>query len=83
MRILVTGAAGAVGTAVVKGMKDRYSLRGFDRVPMPDIADTIVGDIVDGVDVTEYLIERGHALPYDGGRKAELDWEELNKGLMR
>ena len=47
MKILVTGAAGAVGTAVVKGMKDRYSLRGFDRVPMPDIEDAIVGDVTD------------------------------------
>ena len=47
MRILVTGAAGAVGSAVVKGMKDRYSLRGFDRVPMPDIAEAIVGDVTD------------------------------------
>ena len=51
MRILVTGAAGAVGMAVVKGMKDRYSLRGFDRASMPEIErrreGAIVGDVTD------------------------------------
>ena len=47
MRILITGAAGAIGSTLVKGMKDRYSLRGFDCVPTPDVEDTIVGDIAD------------------------------------
>ena len=45
MRILITGAAGAIGSTVAKGMKDRYSLRGLDLVPMPEIEDTIVGDV--------------------------------------
>lgn len=39
--------------------------------------------VVNGIDAAQYLIERGHALPYDGGTKAELDWETLDKGLMR
>ena len=47
MKILITGAAGAIGSTLVKGMKDRYSLRGFDCVPTPDLQDTIVGDIAD------------------------------------
>ena len=47
MRVLITGAAGAIGSTLVKAMKDRYSLRGLDRVPMPDLEDTIVGDIAD------------------------------------
>ncbi len=47
MKILVTGAAGAVGSTVVRGMKDRYSLRGFDRSPMPEMADAVVGDVAD------------------------------------
>ena len=47
MKILVTGAAGRVGSAVVKGLKDRYSLRGFDRVPTPELEDAVVGDITD------------------------------------
>ena len=47
-------------------------------------AGRIVGRcIVDGIDAAQYLIDRGHALPYDGGTKAELDWEKLDKGLMR
>lgn len=47
-------------------------------------AGRIVGRcVVNGIDAAQYLIERGHALPYDGGTKAELDWEKLDKGLMR
>jgi uronate dehydrogenase len=64
MKILITGSAGAIGTTLVKGMKDRYSLRGFDCVPTPDLDDTIVGDIgdfdavvnaADGVDAVIHL----------------------------
>ncbi|MBI4531184.1 MAG: NAD(P)-dependent oxidoreductase, partial [Candidatus Latescibacteria bacterium] len=47
MRVLITGAAGRVGSTLVKGMKDRHELRGLDRVPMPDLEDAIVGDIAD------------------------------------
>jgi uronate dehydrogenase len=47
MKILITGAAGAVGTTLVKGLKDRYSLRGFDTVETPDLEDTIIEDIAD------------------------------------
>ncbi|MBM3932820.1 MAG: NAD(P)-dependent oxidoreductase [SAR202 cluster bacterium] len=47
MKVLITGAAGAVGSTLVRGMKDRYELRGFDRQPMPEMADAIVGDVAD------------------------------------
>jgi len=47
MRILITGAAGAIGSTLVKGMKDRYSIRGLDLVPMSDLEEAIVGDIAD------------------------------------
>ena len=32
MRILVTGAAGRVGSTVAKGLLDRHDVRGHDRV---------------------------------------------------
>jgi len=47
MRVLITGAAGKIGSTLVKGMRDRYVLRGIDRVPMPDLEDAIVGDTAD------------------------------------
>ena len=43
----------------------------------------VAGVEVDGIDVVQYLIENGYALPYDGGRKVELDWENLSDGIMR
>ena len=38
---------------------------------------------IGGRDVAEYLIEKGHALPYDGGTKTTVNWDVLDKGLMR
>ena len=43
------------------------------------VAHCRVGDI----DVAAYLIEKGHALPYDGGTKTHVNWEVLDKGRMR
>ena len=47
MRVLITGSAGAIGSTLVEGLKDRHQLRGFDREPTPGIEDYVVGDIVD------------------------------------
>ena len=47
MKVLITGAAGAVGTVLAAGLRDRHQLRGFDREEMPDLTDAIVGDIGD------------------------------------
>ena len=37
---------------------------------------------VDGINAGQFLIKNGYALPYDGGRKVELDWENLSDGKM-
>jgi len=74
-KILVTGAAGDVGYVVVKGLQDRYAMRGFDRRPMPDLDEAVVADLadtealsdaVDGVDAIIHLaaIPTG-AAPWD------------------
>ena len=47
MKILITGAAGRIGSTLVKGMGQRHQLRGFDRVEMPDLEDSQVGDVAD------------------------------------
>lgn len=46
MRVLVTGAAGTVGTALVDGLGDRYDLTLLDREPHPD-HETTVADVTD------------------------------------
>ncbi|HEY7326486.1 MAG TPA: NAD(P)-dependent oxidoreductase [Gemmataceae bacterium] len=46
--VLVTGSAGRIGRAVVAELQARgWPVRGFDRVPTPGLADTIVGDLTD------------------------------------
>lgn len=47
MRVLITGAAGAIGSTLSRDFQERHQVRGLDRVPMPLLADTIVGDVVD------------------------------------
>ena len=69
MKILITGAAGAVGRQLIKGLEDRYELRGLDRLPIPDLDDVIVGDVgdyatmlkaTDGMDATIHLTGVDH-----------------------
>lgn len=47
MNILMTGAAGDVGRTLVSRMKDRYTIRSFDLKPMPELEDSIVGNVSD------------------------------------
>jgi len=47
MRILITGAAGNIGTVLARGMGDRHQFRGLDSVPMPELDDAVVADIGD------------------------------------
>ena len=47
MRVLMTGAAGTIGTILTNGLKDRYELRGLDVREMPLLQDTVIGDIAD------------------------------------
>ena len=46
-RVLITGAAGRVGQVLVNGLRDRYQIRGFDQVDMPDLRDRIVARVSD------------------------------------
>ncbi len=46
--VLVTGSAGRIGRAAVRGLKaGGWAVRGLDRVPTPGADESIVGDITD------------------------------------
>lgn len=47
MKILMTGAAGKVGTTLVNGLRDRHTIRGFDLRHTPELDDSIVGNVSD------------------------------------
>ena len=50
--VLVTGSAGRIGRAVVAELQARgRTVRGFDRVPSPNLTDDIVGDLTDAAAV--------------------------------
>ena len=53
MRVLITGSAGAIGSTLVEGLKERHQVRGYDREPTPGIEDFVVGDIVDAEKVRD------------------------------
>lgn len=47
-RVLVTGSAGAVGNAVCIALQERgHSVRGADRLPTPNVTDTVQGDLAE------------------------------------
>src|SRR5262245_14484238 len=46
--VLVTGSAGRIGRAAVRGLKaDGWRVRGFDLAPSPEADEFVVGDIAD------------------------------------
>ncbi len=47
MRVLITGAAGNIGSALVEGLRGRHRLRGLDLKPTPELDDAVTGDISD------------------------------------
>jgi uronate dehydrogenase len=48
--ILVTGSSGHIGRRVVRELGARKQvIRGFDRIPTPGLADTVLGDVTDPV----------------------------------
>ena len=47
MRLLITGAAGTIGTVLTKGLQGRHQLRGLDVREMPLLQDVVIGDISD------------------------------------
>jgi uronate dehydrogenase len=50
--VLVTGSAGRIGRAVVQELHARgQPVRGFDRIPTPDVSDALVGDLTDAAAV--------------------------------
>lgn len=46
-RVLISGAAGRVGSVLATGLRDRYEIRGFDQVEMPDLDDSVVASVGD------------------------------------
>ena len=77
MRILITGAAGRIGTVLVQGLQDRHQLRGFDRVEMPDLDDTVVGDLSD-FDTCLHATQDMEAIIHLGARAGVVSpWDQV------
>ena len=77
MKILITGAAGAIGSTLVKGLKDKYQLRGLDLIPMHDLDDTITGDIADFDTVSNATEGMDAVIHLAGCASGGTPWEEI------
>ncbi|MDP6702329.1 MAG: NAD(P)-dependent oxidoreductase, partial [Candidatus Latescibacteria bacterium] len=76
MRILVTGAAGRVGSTVAKGLLDRHEVRGHDRVEIPYLDDTIISELDDFAAVLEATRDID-AIAHIGGLPGGNEWEPM------
>ncbi len=76
MRILVTGAAGRVGSTVAQGLKTRHQVRGHDRIPVPDLDDTIVSDL-DDFDALLKATRDIDAIAHIGGLPGGNEWTPM------
>ena len=76
MRVLVTGAAGLVGQHVVRGLQKNHSVRGHDRVAIPDLDDQVVSDLND-FSAVQRAVEGMDAVVHLGGLPGGDDWDAL------
>jgi len=53
LRVLLTGAAGRIGSGLLPVFRDRYTLRAFDRQPSPAIPDLTVGNLTNAAAVRQ------------------------------
>ena len=77
MRVLITGAAGKIGSALVEGMKKHHELRGLDIRPMAEPEDVIVGDIADFDTVLKATKDMEAVLHLAGIPSGSAPWEEI------
>jgi uronate dehydrogenase len=78
MRILVTGAAGQVGSTVARGLRERHQVRGHDRVPMLELDDTVVSDLSDFDAVLE-ATSGVDGVAHIGGLPGGDEWEAIHQ----
>lgn len=77
MKILVTGAAGAIGSTVVRGLKEKHELRGQDRQQVPELEDVVIGDLSD-YEVLLRATDGMDAVMHIGGKPGGASaWEDV------
>ena len=77
MRVLITGAEGRVGSCLVDGLRHSHRVRGFDCVPMPDLEDSIVGDLADMQAVLTASRDMDAVIHLGAAAGSESLWEEV------
>ena len=76
MRVLITGSAGVVGQNLVRRLKERFALRGFDNRPTAGLEDAPVGDIAD-FDAVLTATDSMDAVVHLAGFGGEREWERM------
>jgi uronate dehydrogenase len=77
MKILVTGAAGKVGSTVARGLRERHQVRGHDRIEMPELDDTVVSDLTN-LDALMRATEGMDAVAHIGGLPSGNEWQPIH-----
>ena len=77
MKILITGAAGAVGSTLISGLKTRYILRVLDSVAITDIEDSMTGDLSDFDVALEATKDIDAVIHLAGNPSGGAEWNDI------
>lgn len=75
--VLVTGAAGRLGRALLADLADEFDLRLLDRRPADDLPGLIVGDVTDPVVLDRAMAGAGAVVHLAGDARPAATWPEL------
>jgi Nucleoside-diphosphate-sugar epimerases len=77
--VLLTGASGRVGTAILDGLAEEYDWRLFDRTPLADDppGETFVGDVTDDAAVGAAVDGAGAVIHLAGDPRPDAPWDSV------
>jgi len=83
MRVLMTGAAGIIGTVLTKGLSERHEIHGLDIDQMPLLDHKTVGDVSDFDKVLDVSRGMDAIIHLTTAKPDQKDWEGTVKNSMR
>lgn len=77
MKVLLTGAAGTIGSCLRRDLGSAFDIRCFDLIPIVDAADMVVADVVDEARVLEAMQGVDAVVHLAANPEIEQSWQDV------